>query len=787
MKRLVLLTTLLLTLLSGLTMTAPPRAHAQTFSCNNVTEIPIAECNELVTLYNSTGGANWKNNTGWLTTNTPCSWFGIICNGGQVSKIELGDDGNNSDNNFGNNLTGIIPNLNLPNLIGLNLRFNALNGNIPNFSQLPNLTGLYLGSNQLSGNIPDFGNLPNLTVLSLWNNQLSGNIPNFSNLPNLRGLAIDSNQLSGSIPNFANSPNLTEINFSFNHLSGIVPNLNWASFSTVKLNNNCGLMAFDDAQATVLMSKDPDWQVRNPNCIPPTNTPTLTPSPTPTHTPTPTPVPPDAYETDNACAEAKPIATKGLAQSHTFHVAGDEDWSQFTAISGTTYIIEVRVPDTSWADVALELYDRCGAVYQQFKDAFNPEIKLTFKAANSGEYYLKLFNHDLDMGGVELTYQLLVRQLEDKPSPGVLVLVAGKLKANDPLQSNIHQVTNSVYKLFLNNGYTSDRIYYLATDPSLNPDPTTTEDVDGVPNRDNLRNAITEWTKDKQLGPDRAFTLYLMDHGDKDMFFLNTRTQTVNPTDLSSWLDTLESQVPGVKINVIMDACYAGSFIDLPQTISKVNSKRLVIASTSSATSAYASQEGGAIFSDYFLQVLGRGLSLYSGFAEGQLVAQTWHNDQTPWLDSNGNGVPNEKADFEEAQQRGFSYAGTFAENDKLPPWISLVLPPDKIENRAGLLKARVDDDIAEAKLTVWAVIYKPSYVPPAPGTELVSEFQQLSTVRLLGPDKDKFYQGLYENFVEPGTYRIVIYAVDEDGLQGRPREIMVTIGKNTYLPMIVK
>jgi hypothetical protein len=50
-----------------------PLAQAQSFSCASVIEIPTAECNELVTLYNSTNGANWKNNTGWLSTNTPCS------------------------------------------------------------------------------------------------------------------------------------------------------------------------------------------------------------------------------------------------------------------------------------------------------------------------------------------------------------------------------------------------------------------------------------------------------------------------------------------------------------------------------------------------------------------------------------------------------------------------------------------------------------------------------------------------------------------------------------------
>gem|GEM_PF-4590632 len=37
------------------------------------------------------------------------------------------------------------------------------------------------------------------------------------------------------------------------------------------------------------------------------------------------------------------------------------------------------------------------------------------------------------------------------------------------------------------------------------------------------------------------------------------------------------------------------------------------------------------------------------------------------------------------------------------------------------------------------------------------------------------------------GTYRVVIYAVDDDGLQARPRELTVTVGERVYLPLIVK
>ena len=50
-----------------------------TFDCGTVTEIPQAECQALVALYDSTGGAGWLHRDGWLVSNTPCSWYGVTC------------------------------------------------------------------------------------------------------------------------------------------------------------------------------------------------------------------------------------------------------------------------------------------------------------------------------------------------------------------------------------------------------------------------------------------------------------------------------------------------------------------------------------------------------------------------------------------------------------------------------------------------------------------------------------------------------------------------------------
>jgi len=75
-----------------------PLGQAAT-DCAVVTEIPTVECEALIALYDSTDGENWRNNTGWNVTNTPCSWRGITCDGGHVTILSLSS----------NRLSGSIP------------------------------------------------------------------------------------------------------------------------------------------------------------------------------------------------------------------------------------------------------------------------------------------------------------------------------------------------------------------------------------------------------------------------------------------------------------------------------------------------------------------------------------------------------------------------------------------------------------------------------------------------------------------------------------------------------
>jgi hypothetical protein len=293
-------------------------------------------------------------------------------------------------------------------------------------------------------------------------------------------------------------------------------------------------------------------------------------------------------------------------------------------------------------------------------------------------------------------------------------------------------------------------------------------DVDDTPSPSHLEYAITEWAATR-VDENHPFTLYMMDHGGYDLFYLNhyatTGPQTVTPYELNGWLEELEAAAPGVKVNVILEACHSGSFIDEPpQMLSKPG--RVVIASTGAYPVAYASQDGAA-FSDAFVAALGRGMSLHSSFAEARWTLQQAHPDQTPWLDDNGNGVPNEVEDGQEAARRGFAYAGTFA-SFEWPPYIAQAT----FDQLVGVIRAQVQVTQSKVISDVWALAYLPSYQPPPPGEDMVRDEDDpnVDRVTLQDPDGDGIYTTVYD-FAELGRYRVVIYAVDDRGESARPLE----------------
>ncbi len=174
----------------------------------------------LVSIYDSMGGDNWTNNSGWKSDKPLCEWYGVECDAmGRVVSLDL----------FNNNLVGSIASdiANLSKLTHLNLAYNSIENQIPiSICELTSLRSLMLYNTNLSGSIPsDIGKLVNLQYLHLNNNKFSGEIPaSITNLTSLEILSMRNNMLSGSLPlNIGNLSNIKELDIRYNKLSGTIP------------------------------------------------------------------------------------------------------------------------------------------------------------------------------------------------------------------------------------------------------------------------------------------------------------------------------------------------------------------------------------------------------------------------------------------------------------------------------------------------------------------------------------------------------------------------------------
>lgn len=78
---------------AGMPSTPPREMTAQTVpDCSGVTAVPQAECRALLRLYMDAKGGQWDNNSNWgdvSAAEAPCTWFGVTCQDGHVTQINL--------------------------------------------------------------------------------------------------------------------------------------------------------------------------------------------------------------------------------------------------------------------------------------------------------------------------------------------------------------------------------------------------------------------------------------------------------------------------------------------------------------------------------------------------------------------------------------------------------------------------------------------------------------------------------------------------------------------------
>jgi len=188
-------------------------------SSNNVKQITLSECNALVNFYINTQGSKWLDQDNWLSTNTPCDWFGVSCDDSfeprHVESLDLKN----------NNVTGPLDSglHALTSLSNLNLSDNHLSGAIPaSWGALTEMQFLNLPNNNLSGELPsELGQMQQLVTFQVLQNQLSGSIPaSFSQLQQLQYFYVNSNNFSGDLSPLAALTHLVHIDAQINQFTG---------------------------------------------------------------------------------------------------------------------------------------------------------------------------------------------------------------------------------------------------------------------------------------------------------------------------------------------------------------------------------------------------------------------------------------------------------------------------------------------------------------------------------------------------------------------------------------
>ncbi len=529
--------------------------------------------------------------------------------------------------------------------------------------------------------------------------------------------------------------------------------------------------------------------------------PTYTPTPTPTPTFTPTPITPtpnpdgDEFEMDDSCASASDIPTTGLSQNHTFHDAGDVDWIRFETVEGETYQLIAEVPYGSSANVVAEVHANCDVVTYVDQPLSN-YVLLNIRARHTGYYWVSLFNDDLDLFGADVAYRVSVSQVRESDQ-GAVIIVAGRDQANDPLQSNIHDVTDRVYEMFYDEGYAHSQIHYIATDAHPNDNPNIQVDYDAtVANfQTAVLNSILNFDQTNEA---ESLTIYMMSHGFDDGFYLDdVNDQRVSPEQLNQWLDAVQMGRPNLEINVIIDACYAGSFVnDSNETIAGTN--RVIIGSSPHNSVAWSSF-GSSNFSDFFLLGLNQRRSIKEAFLVAQAAVSSGEVQQLAWI--NDNGVQLSTKDAVEG-------AGDLLAADRYLRDIDM---PIDIVSPLGILGAEpiIDPDsltvevvngVVDIQLSVnadpdgagigmvEAILYPPSVDVDNPPTS-AEESPIYPTIQLTDSDGDGTYQGEL-SLGETGTYQVVIRAQgitteDVDGVVLEARPVTQTFTNDTPSPSV--
>ena len=389
-------------------------------------------------------------------------------------------------------------------------------------------------------------------------------------------------------------------------------------------------------------------------------------------------------------------------------------------------------------------------------------------------------------------------------SAGYAIIIEGKIKPNpDPYpngEPSHNKTANRIYQRLKARGFADDNIYYFnyLTQPG----------VDGKPLKAVIQYAIEEWALPRMNGMPAPLYVIMVDHGSEDAFHIdngnantNEDNDTINPTDLNTWLTTLESGLNAEalleKRVVIIGSCYSGSFIDeLSQSPAEGNGGRVIVTSSADDEVSYKGpMEGdnirsGEFFMEELFTRLERGYTLRNAFEEATEATEVFTRRggdeanaiapyydgavQHPMLDDNGdtqgsNALGDDPTDDgTESEGLVLGVGVEYNQNSAATPAdITEVIGTMYLDSAtsSAMLWARVNHD-DEVDVAPWIEIRTPSMVlDPQQGSN--QQDLTLSKIPL------SLNQGVWEkdpslanpptSFTESGKYEVYYFVRDND------------------------
>jgi len=366
------------------------------------------------------------------------------------------------------------------------------------------------------------------------------------------------------------------------------------------------------------------------------------------------------------------------------------------------------------------------------------------------------------------------------------IIVAGS--AHNTLWDLIQLQANMAYQTLIKQQWKKENIKYLSSDINIDLDSNgKADDVDEKPTLTNLKKAVIDWSKNAD-----SLVIYMVGYGGINKFRLNdesipyTYTSDIELTqyenilysdELDKWLDELQRTNSNLKIVIIYDADYSGSFISNLQS-----ENRIIISSTSQNQTAAFPDTASLSFSSIFWKSIYQQKTIKKAFLEASKIFIDLGLNQSPLIDSNANNNFCDDSDLQEAdiQLNQKSVENDYSQSNEIP------IIGDNIEwnfsSDQSLLTITANQITSTKRINrVFGVLL------PQNSENIAVDYPIIEFKR----SNENMNQGNYSGSYiidHSGEYRVVIYARNSMFALSEPQilTIPVSISKKTKAIIIV-